>query len=101
MSRHVPRHERWKSEGPTRFRSVEGLVVFRQKGQWWAEIAYRLLSADTPTGDVPVWQTQQDRLGPFKRPRNAMVEAERHATLLRNRYEQRVQFAEADFHGGG
>ena len=43
MSRHVPRRERWSSDGPERYRSVDGLLVRRYKGQWWADVAYRLL----------------------------------------------------------
>ncbi len=99
MSRHVSRRDRWQSDGPAQYRSVEGLIVRRQKGQWWAEIAYRLRQAGTLPGEVPLWQPHQDRLGPFKRSRNAMVEAERHATLLRNRHGDHVQFTADDSQG--
>jgi hypothetical protein len=91
MSRHVPRRDRWNSEGPDRYRSVDGLVVRRHKGLWWAEVAYHLRPAEAPPGE-PAWEAQLDRLGPFRRPRNAMVEAERHLTLLRNRHGERARF---------
>jgi hypothetical protein len=93
MSRHVPRHERWDRQGSDRYRSIDGLLVRFQKGQWWAEVAYRVLLAE-PGAGVPNQETYHDRLGPFRRPRNAMVEAERHVTLLRNRHGERVRFTE-------
>lgn len=96
MSRHVPRRARWTADGPARYRSMEGLLVLRQKGVWWAEISYQMLAADAQAGESAAWQPHQDRLGPFKRSRNAMVEAERHATLLRNRHGERVQFSLGD-----
>lgn len=94
MSRHVPRRDRWTAAGPAAYRSVDGLLVRRYKGVWWAEIAYQLLPAETPSGEVAASQSHQERLGPFKRSRNAMVEAERHATLLLNRHGQRLQWSE-------
>ena len=33
-----------------------------------------------------MWTEHRERLGPFKRPRNAMVALEREVTLLRNRH---------------
>jgi hypothetical protein len=87
MSRHVSRRERWDRQGTDRYRSADGLVVYRKKGEWWAEVAYQVLPAE-----APAWQSFSDRLGPFRRPRNAMVEAERHATLLRNRHGDQVRF---------
>ncbi len=92
MSRHVPRRERWSSDGPERFRSVDGLLVRRYKGQWWADVAYRLLPDEPAPGEAAAGEACLDCLGPFKRPRNAMVEAERHVTLLRNRFGERVHF---------
>jgi hypothetical protein len=90
MSRHVPRRDRWESDGAGGYRSVDGLAVRRHKGQWWAEVAYQVRPAGAGPGEVPAWQTCSERLGPFKRPRNAMVEAERHATLLRNRHGEQL-----------
>jgi hypothetical protein len=93
MSRHVPRHERWDRLGSDRYRSIDGLLVRFQKGQWWAEVAYQVLPVGAGA-EVPGWETHHDRLGPFRRPRNAMVEAERHVTLLRNRHGERLRFTD-------
>lgn len=83
MSRHVSRSERWLSAGPGRYRSADGPSVRRFKGDWWADVTYQLL-VESP-GEPSVWESHTDTLGPFRRPRNAMVEAERHVTSLRNR----------------
>ena len=90
MSRHVPRHDRWTAQGPVEHRSVDGLRAFYEKGAWWADVPYRLRAVDMPSGEVAEWSAQTDRLGPFKRPRNAMVEAERHATFLTRRHGENV-----------
>ena len=87
MSRHVPRSDRWSSHGPNQHRSLDGPVVRLYKGEWWAVVAYRL-PVDGQDGPV-TWQAHTDRLGPFRRPRNAMVEAERHVVALRNRHGER------------
>jgi hypothetical protein len=90
MSRHVPRSERWSSHGTTEHRSVEGPAVRLYKGDWWAVVAYELLVAAEPERPG-TWEPRADRLGPFRRPRNAMVEAERHAEALRNRHGERLR----------
>jgi hypothetical protein len=95
MSRHVPRHDRWASHGPTEYHSGDGLRAFFERGAWWAEVAYRLRPNDAPPETLPAWEAHADRLGPFKRPRNAMVEAERHSTFLRRRHGERVAFGDA------
>jgi hypothetical protein len=95
MSRHVPRSERWTSHGPNEHRSTEGYVVRYYRGAWWAEVGYRLRQ-DGPPERPPEWEMRSDRLGPFKRPRNAMVEAERHATMLRNRHGEGVRLGATD-----
>jgi hypothetical protein len=91
MSRHVPRHDRWESRGTDQYRSVEGLLVRRYKGQWWADVAYQVRNEPHP-GELLGWEDRLDTLGPFRRPRNAMVEAERQATMLRNRHGAQVRF---------
>lgn len=95
MSRHVPRRDRWVKHGSDQHRSVEGLVARLYKGEWWGEVAYRLLVED-PSGGPSRWEPRFDRLGPFRRPRNAMVEAERHLTALRNRHGERLRPGAAD-----
>jgi len=94
MSRHVSRRERWEKFGDGH-RSIDGLVVRPYKGEWWADVAYSLLSAQAGEAGVMEWRPHFDRLGPFKRPRNAMVEAERHATSLRNRHGEWLRFEDA------
>lgn len=95
MSRHVSRRERWTSDGPERYRSVEGLLVRRFKGEWWAEVPYTLLAAAGGAEPLGAEEDHQDRLGPFKRWRNAMVEAERHVVALRNRHGERLRLKES------
>jgi hypothetical protein len=91
MSRHVPRHERWTKHGPSEHRSGDALVVRYERGAWWADVAYQL-RAETSEDGVPNWEVRSNRLGPFKRPRNAMVEAERYVTMLQNRHGEGVRF---------
>jgi hypothetical protein len=98
MSRHVPRRDRWASHGTDQYRSVEGLLVRRYKGQWWADVAYQVQSEAQP-GESSKWEWHLDTLGPFRRPRNAMVESERHATMLRNRYGERLRLETAEQQG--
>jgi hypothetical protein len=86
MSRHVPRRDRWTAHGPIEHRSVEGLRAFYERGAWWAEISYRLRPEQVAPEQSVEWVEHTDQLGPFKRPRNAMVEAERHATFLQRRH---------------
>ena len=95
MSRHIPRHDRWTAHGPTEHRA-DGLRVFFERGAWWADVTYRLRTADAQEETLPAWEPHTDRLGPFKRPRNAMVEAERHATALRNRHRERLRLVTPD-----
>jgi hypothetical protein len=89
MSRHIPRRDRWVRYSSDQHRSVEGLTARLYKGEWWAEVAYQLLVEDEP--GVTRWEPHADRLGPYRRPRNAMVEAERHLTRLRNQHGERVR----------
>ena len=92
MSRHTPRSERWEQRGPTDYSSGAGLRVFFRKGAWWAEIAYRIRPAEAPADALAPRESHTDTLGPFKRPRNAMVEAERHATFLERRHADRLEW---------
>jgi len=92
MSRHIPRSERWVRRGPTELSAEGGLRVFYQKRAWWAEVSYRLMPEKLPTDAGIAWEAHTDGLGPFKRERNAQVEAERHATLLKNRHGTRIEF---------
>jgi len=92
MSRHTPRSERWEQRGPTEHYSGAGLRVFFRKGAWWAEVAYRIRPAEMPPDTLATLESHTDTLGPFKRPRNAMVEAERHATFLERRHADHLEW---------
>jgi len=91
VSRHIPRHERWSKLGPAEYRSG-GITVRYTEGAWWAWIVYRQREAGTP-GDylLPPWEDRCERIGPFKRPRNAMIAAEQHVTFLRRRHGEDVR----------
>ncbi len=89
MSRHIPRHARWDKRGPNEYHAG-GAVVRYERGAWWALIGYRQLPPEVSADVLPQWEERADRLGPFKRPRNAMIAAEDHVTLLRRRHGERV-----------
>ncbi len=83
MSKHVSRKERWTQETPGRYVSDVGAVVYEQRA-WYALLDYHTRSPEETAR--PVWVAHRLRLGPFKRPRNAMVALEREATVLKNRH---------------
>jgi hypothetical protein len=87
MSRHIPRHDRWSQHGPNEYRSGDAVVRF-EKGAWWAVLSYRQRPDDeaAPQG----WRPRCDHLGPFKRPRNAMIAAEDRLQILKRRHGDRV-----------
>jgi hypothetical protein len=89
MSRHIGRKERWTEDSSTRYISAQGIVVFAQKA-WFGILDYRTRSGDER--GRPVWVPQQQRLGPFQRPRSAMVALEREAAMLRNRHGPDILF---------
>jgi hypothetical protein len=89
MSKHVGRKQRWTREDARRYSSLLGRVFYERKG-WYALLAYRTLAVSEGDGGLPVWAAHRARLGPFKRPRNAMVALEREATVLRNRHGENV-----------
>jgi hypothetical protein len=91
MSRHVPRHERWSKQGPNEYRSG-GVVVRYDKGAWWALVSYRQRDEPAAADAPPPWHEQTERLGPFKRPRNAMMAAEERVLLLGRRHGDNVRF---------
>jgi hypothetical protein len=95
MSRHVPRHARWSRLGPNEYRSGSAAVRF-ERGAWWGWISYRQRAAATEEDLLPQWQSRCDRLGPFKRPRNAMMAAEDHARLLKRRHGADIEIETLD-----
>jgi len=86
---------RWSKLGPSEYRSG-GAVVRYTQGAWWAWLSYRQREAVGPETVLPPWQEKCDRLGPFKRPRNAMIAAEQHAVLLRRRHGENVSVETGD-----
>ena len=91
MSKHIGRKQRWHQESETAHTSDFGRVVFRERA-WYGLLDYRTMTL----GDdqLPVWESHHLRLGPFKRPRNAMLAVEREATVLRNRHGAKVLFGD-------
>lgn len=93
MSRHVSRVERWTRHDSRRYSAPEGHVVYEKNG-WYAVLDYRTLVTLEGEGGLPGWESHHQRLGPFKRPRNAMIALEREVTSLRNRHGDNVLFGE-------
>jgi hypothetical protein len=91
MSKHISRKDRWTVANATQYRSSLGKVVYT-KGAWFGLLEYQMLVPQTNGNDLPTWASHSTRLGPFKRPRNAMVAVEREATALRNRHAEQIRF---------
>jgi hypothetical protein len=89
MSKHQGRKQRWAQETPSRHVSALGRVVYEQNA-WFAVFEYR--TRDSHGGIVPAWTAHERRLGPYRRPRNAMVALE--VTILRNRHGTDVLIGE-------
>ncbi len=89
MSKHVSRKQRWTRETPTRYVSLLGKVVYQQRA-WYGLLEYRTLAPRQRESDLMTWDGHALQLGPFKRPRNAMVALEQEATILRNRHGDNV-----------
>jgi hypothetical protein len=83
VSKHQGRRQRWTQETSTRHVSALGRVVYEQNA-WYAILEYRTQNAGTLP--APTWTAHERRLGPYKRPRNAMVALEEEVTILRNRH---------------
>ena len=93
MSKHVGRKQRWTQRDAKTFVSSLGTVAYRQDA-WYARLVYQVREQPTEERALPVWKRHDCWLGPFKRPRNAMVELEREATYLRNHHKDGVQIGE-------
>jgi hypothetical protein len=89
MSKHVGRKQRWAQVDAKTYSSSLGKVVY-QENAWYAVLDYRTLAPPERAGGPPTWLAHRRRLGPFKRPRNAMVALEREVTALRNRHGKDV-----------
>jgi hypothetical protein len=93
MSKHVGRKDRWTQQGPNRHSSALGPVMYKQDA-WYAHLIYRVREPAAVEHELPRRVRHERWLGPFKRPRNAMVELEREVTVLRNRHGDDVQVGE-------
>jgi hypothetical protein len=91
MSKHIGRKQRWTRHNPSEYVSQLGKVVYQQRA-WYSVLEYRTAPVADPGAPLAAWQAQAVRLGPFKRPRNAMVALEREATVLQNRHGRGVLF---------
>ena len=85
MSKHIGRKHRWIQENSRKYSSPLGQVVYQQDG-WYGILSYQTRAPQESASELPTWLAQSARLGPCKRPRNAMVAVEREATILRNRH---------------
>jgi hypothetical protein len=87
MSKHISRKQRWARQSSTEYSSVLGKVVYRERA-WYALLDYKTLAH--AENQMPVWTPHNMQLGPFKRPRNAMVALEREVTVLQNRHGKNI-----------
>ena len=85
MSKHRGRKQRWTQETPGRHVSALGRVVY-ERNAWFAIFDYRTRDGESANS----WIAKERRLGPYKRPRNAMVALEEEVTILRNRHGTEV-----------
>jgi hypothetical protein len=93
MSRHVGRRKRWRQQDSRTYTSAQGRVVHERDG-WYALLEYRTLVPPEREGGLPSRLSHSRRLGPFKRPRNAMVALEQEATVLENRHGDSILFGD-------
>ncbi len=93
MSKHVSRKDRWRQESSRAYSSELGKVVY-QEHAWFALLRYRTLAPERKAHELASWLAHEQRLGPFKRPRNAMIALEREATFLRNRHGPAILFGD-------
>jgi hypothetical protein len=93
MSKHVGRKKRWTEVNAKTHVSALGRVVF-QRNAWYGLLDYRTLLPSEREGGPPGWLPHSRCLGPFKRPRDAMVALEREATFLKNRHGEDILFGD-------
>jgi hypothetical protein len=91
MTKHVGRKQRWTRKDATNYTSDSG-TVFYERGAWHARLAYHVRAPAGPDGRASTWLPHDRRLGPFKRPRNAMVALEQEVTFLRNHHGEGIRF---------
>jgi hypothetical protein len=93
MSKNTGRKQRWTQRDARTYTSALGRVAYVQDA-WYSFLEYKTLAPSERQGGLKSWQSQSLRLGPFKRPRNAMVALEREAALLKNRHGKDILFGD-------
>jgi hypothetical protein len=93
MSKHISRKQRWTPDHARQYRSSLGKVVY-EKGAWFGLLEYKIAVPLANESGLPTWLSRIVHLGPFKRPRNAMLAVEREATMLRNRHGEHIQLGD-------
>jgi hypothetical protein len=92
MSKHISRKQRWTQKSSSEYFSALGTVVYRERA-WFALLDYKTLAHDEH--QMPAWTVKCMQLGPYKRPRNAMVALEREVTALQNRHGKNILIGKA------
>ncbi|HKB00650.1 MAG TPA: hypothetical protein VKD90_00460 [Gemmataceae bacterium] len=93
MTKNAGRKGRWTQRDARTYTSALGPVVYRLDA-WYARLEYQVREDSRDPGALPAWVAFDRWLGPYRRPRNAMVELEREATYLRNRHGADVRIGE-------
>jgi hypothetical protein len=93
MSKHVGRKQRWAQLDARTWSSNLGRVAYLQNA-WYALLEYKTPLPPELEGSLASWQPQARRMGPFMRPRNAMVALEREAAFLKNRHGKGILFGD-------
>jgi hypothetical protein len=93
MSKHIGRKKRWTQVNARTHTSALGKVAYQQDA-WYAVLDYKTLLPPEKEAGLPGWQSHAQRLGPFRRPRDAMVALEREVTILKNRHGKDIRIGE-------
>ena len=92
MSKHISRKQRWMQDNAKEYTSSQGKVVY-EKGAWFGLLEYETALSVAHESGLTTWLSHRLRLGPFRRPRNAMLAVEREAAMLGNRHGEHIRFA--------
>ncbi len=90
MAKNAGRKKRWRELDAKTHTSALGRAVY-EKGAWWGLMDFTVQTAGVGE-TLLVEEAHSRRLGPHKRPRDAMVAIEREAVALTNRHGDGVRF---------
>jgi len=93
MSKHTGRRQRWMRHDARMYSCAFGKVAYQQDG-WYSLLDYKIRLPSEREAGLPSWQMHSQRLGPFKRSRNAMIALEREMTFLKNRHGADILFGD-------